>query len=112
MALVEWQAANGMWRTIVSRSDSYAETSATALIAAGLASGVAQGLLDATAAAAAAGQAAVWQQVAATGIAAGVSGPTGPMDQEAAYNAIPISEFELYGQGVVLLLGAATQPAQ
>lgn len=116
-ALVERQAANGMWHTVVSRSDFYVETSATALIAAGLASGVAQGLLDATAARAAAdGAVAVWSQVPATGIAsgiaAGVSGLTGPMDQEAAYNAIPISEFELYGQGVVLLLGAATQPAQ
>lgn len=116
-ALVERQATNGMWHTVVSRSDFYTETSATALIAAGLASGVAQGLLDTTAARAAAdGAAAVWSQVPATGIAsgiaAGVSGPTGPMDQEATYNAIQISEFELYGQGVVLLLGAATQPAQ
>lgn len=112
-ALVARQAPGGMWRTVVSRSDFYQETSATALIAAALSSGVQQGLLDAAAASAAAdGQAAVWLRISDAGVAGGVSGPTGPMDQEAAYNSIPISEFELYGQGVVLLLGAATQPVQ
>ena len=107
-ALVLVQEETGMWRTVVTRSDFYAETSATALIAAGLLTAVANGQVDGAAAkAATSAELAAWRQVAVDGGVQGVSGPTGPMDQEAAYNAIPIEEFTLYGQGSVLLLGAA-----
>jgi unsaturated rhamnogalacturonyl hydrolase len=107
-ALIARQASGGMWHTIVTRPDFYEETSATALIAAGLSTGAAAGWLGADAAAAAtAGEAAVWQQVAA-GIVGNVSGPTGPMGQEEAYNLIPLAPFTLYGQGCALILGAAS----
>jgi rhamnogalacturonyl hydrolase YesR len=107
-ALVAQQAPDGRWYTIVTRPDFYLETSATALIAAGLSTGAAAGWLGAdAAAAAAAGEAAVWQQIAA-GVVGGVSGPTGPMGQEEAYNSIPLAPFTLYGQGCALILGAAS----
>jgi unsaturated rhamnogalacturonyl hydrolase len=114
-ALVARQAQDGMWHTVVTRSDFYVETSATALIAAGLSTGAANGWLGPDAApAAAAGQAAVWRQVAAPGVpgsvagaVGNVSGPTGPMMQEEAYKLIPLEPFTLYGQGCALILGAA-----
>lgn len=113
-ALVAQQAPSGMWRTIVTRGDFYPETSATALIAAALTLGVerellAEPLLRQAHAAAEAGHRVIWQQVT-DGVVAGVSGPTGPMDQEAAYNDIPIADFALYGQGAALLAGAALTP--
>jgi unsaturated rhamnogalacturonyl hydrolase len=111
-ALAARQAPNGMWHTVVTRTDFYQETSATALIAAGLATAVAHGFGDALAVQAAeAGAKATWQQVSTGGLVGGVSGPTGPMDQEGAYNTILIEPFNLYGQGIVLWLGAATMPA-
>lgn len=107
-ALTAVQAGDGQWHTVVTRSDFYRETSATALISAGLLLAVAHGLGDhSLSLPAQVGSAGVWQQVTADGIVRGVSGPTGPMGQEEAYNAIPVEEFTLYGQGVVLLVGAA-----
>ncbi len=115
-ALIALQAADqaadpsvaGQWRTVVTRSDFYAETSATALISAGLLLAAGHGLDDGTLLAPAqVGAAAVWRQVSADGTVRGVSGPTGPMQEEEAYNRIAVEEFTLYGQGVVLLLGAA-----
>jgi unsaturated rhamnogalacturonyl hydrolase len=116
-ALIAGQAPNGMWHTIVTRSDFYEETSATALISAALALASTRGLFEAQLrdqmiSAAQAGRAAVWQHVSAGGVVRGVSGPTGPMEQETAYNAIPILDFALYGQGAALLAGAAAVPAR
>lgn len=112
-ALVQRQTASGMWRTVITRSDFYAETSATALIAAGLLTAAANGQVDSAGAeAAASSENAAWRQVTVDGIVKGVSGPTGPMDQEAAYNTISIPEFTLYGQGCMLLLGAAAAPSR
>ena len=48
----------------------------------------------------------VWGQVSAEGIVGGVSAPTWPMPEDE-YLLRPISSFERYGQGVVLLMGAA-----
>jgi unsaturated rhamnogalacturonyl hydrolase len=115
LPLLARQAPNNLWHTVVTRDDFHVETSATALISAALTTAAVHGLVDDTASAAAAmGRNAVWRQVAATGdlagLVAGVSGPTGPMDQEAAYGTIPIKEFTLYGQGVVLWMGAAMMP--
>ncbi len=108
-ALVSRQAPGGMWHTIVTRSDFYLETSATALITAGLTTAAVHGMFNGQAADAAAnGRNVVWRQVGADGVVAGVSGPTGPMSEESAYNTIPIEEFNLYGQGAVLLMGAAS----
>ncbi len=113
-ALLARQAADGMWHTVVPRSDFYLETSATALIAAGLAEAGKSNLFaaefrDEMSSAAQAGRAAVWLQVGADGAVKGVSGPTGPMEDEAAYNTIPMLEFSLYGQGAALLAGAASR---
>lgn len=112
-ALIARQSATGMWHTVITRSDFYFETSATALISAGLAWASTSSLFtpelrDEMSRAAQAGRAAVWVQVSADGAVGGVSGPTGPMDQEAAYNNIPLLDFTLYGQGVALLAGAAS----
>ncbi len=116
VALLNSQAPNGMWHTVITRNDFYMENSATALIAAALSLAAQRGLLDSALTAAAeqavaSAQDAVWSLVAADGVVGGVSGPTGPMDQEAAYNAIVIEDFNLYGQGIVLLMGAAALPA-
>jgi unsaturated rhamnogalacturonyl hydrolase len=114
-ALIERQAPDGRWHTIVTRRDFYLETSATALVAAALALGVErrlfdEPLLDQARQAAARGRAAVWQQVGTEGVVGGVSGPTGPMDQEPAYDDIAMADFALYGQGAALLAGAAVMP--
>jgi unsaturated rhamnogalacturonyl hydrolase len=107
-ALSGIQAADGRWHTVVTRSDFYPETSATALISAGLLLAAAHGLVEGSLLAAAqAGGSATWRQVLADGTVGGVSGPTGPMEDENAYNMIGVEEFTLYGQGVVLLVGAA-----
>ena len=58
---------------------------------------------------AAAALAGVWSQVDAGGIVGGVSAPTWPMPEDE-YLERPISSFERYGQGVVLLMGAAFAP--
>lgn len=113
-ALLARQAADGMWHTVIPRSDFYLETSATALIAAGLAEAGKSNLFaaefrDEMSSAAQAGRGAVWLQVGADGAVRGVSGPTGPMEDEAAYNTIPLLEFSLYGQGAALLAGAASR---
>lgn len=113
-ALLPRQAADGMWHTVITRSDFYLESSATGLIAAGLAWAGKSNLFgaefrDEMNSAAQAGRAAIWLQVSADGAVKGVSGPTGPMEEEAAYNAIPMLEFSLYGQGAALLAGAASR---
>jgi unsaturated rhamnogalacturonyl hydrolase len=114
-ALVARQAPDGMWHTIVTRKDFYTETSAAALITAALTLGIEQNLFAApllhdARAAAEAGRLAVWRQVSAKGVVVGVSGPTGPMDQENAYNDIAVVDLALYGQGAALLAGAASMP--
>lgn len=106
--LVAHQDSSGRWRTVITRPDAYLETSASALIAGALATALRYGELDraqyeAPAAAALAG---VWSQVDAGGIVGGVSTPTWPMPEDE-YLERPISSFERYGQGVVLLMGAA-----
>ena len=102
------QAASGLWPTIVTRPDFSQETSGSALIAAALGEGVERGWLDKSTFAVTAERArlGVWGQISVEGIAGGVSGPTGPMLIEAAYNTIPTNSFQRYGQGAVLLLGS------
>jgi len=48
----------------------------------------------------------VWRQVLADGTVANVSAPTWPMLTEEEYNARPHDAFQLYGQGVALLVGS------
>jgi len=102
------QDESGLWHTVLTRSDSYLETSGSALIGYALKRGVEEGWLDGDAYAAT-GQAAVlgvWRQVLADGSVTNVSAPTWPMLTEEEYNAIPHDMLQLYGQGVVLLLGS------
>ncbi len=103
------QDASGLWHTVLTRSDSYLETSASALIGYALKRGVQEEWLDGDAYAAATQAAAlgVWRQVQADGTVTHVSGPTWPMLTWEEYDARPHDAFQLYGQGVALLLGSA-----
>jgi len=105
--LVPLQDASGLWHTVLTRPDSYLETSASALIGYALRRGVEEGWLDkdAYAAPAQAAMLGVWRQVLADGTVTNVSAPTWPMLTEEEYNARPHDSFQLYGQGVALLVG-------
>lgn len=106
--LVARQDATGRWPTVVTQPGYYLESSGSALIAAALTEGVARGWLGATLAPAAArARRGTWQQIGAAGIMQGVSGVTGPMADESAYNQIPVGDFYRYGQGAALVMGAA-----
>jgi unsaturated rhamnogalacturonyl hydrolase len=100
------QDSSGLWHTVVTRPDFYLETSGTALIGYGLAEGTRAGWLPdpADAGAARAALVGVWESVTAEGEVTGVSGPTGPMQDEALYNGIPHDAPQRYGQGVALLI--------
>ncbi len=108
-ALLAAQAAGGLWATVVDQPAFYLETSGTALAGAALLEGVAQGWLDASrfGIAAAAARDGTLAQIQAGGKVGGVSGPTGPMLDVTAYNAIPTDVLTRYGQGSALLIGAA-----
>ena len=107
-ALKPWQNASGLWPTVVNQPTFYLESSGSAMIAAALLQGVAEKWLEPADFAVTAQQArfALWRQVHADGTVSGVSAPTGPMGDESAYNRIPISTSELYGQGALLLMGS------
>ncbi len=100
------QDASGLWHTVLTQSDSYLETSASALIGYAFKRGIQEGWLDeyAYAAVAQAATLGVWRQVLADGTVTNVSGPTWPMLTEGEYNARPYDSLQLYGQGVALLL--------
>jgi unsaturated rhamnogalacturonyl hydrolase len=100
------QDASGLWHTVLTQPDSYQETSGSALIGYALKRGIQEGWLDEDAYAPTV-QAAilgVWRQVLADGTVTNVSGPTWPMLTEEEYDDRPHDSFQLYGQGVVLLL--------
>jgi rhamnogalacturonyl hydrolase YesR len=103
------QDASGLWHTVLTRSESYLETSASALIGYTLKRGVQESWLDreAYAAVAEAATLGVWGQVLADGTVTDVSGPTWPMLTWEEYDARPHDALQLYGQGVALLLGSA-----
>ncbi len=100
------QDASGLWHTVLTRSDSYLETSASALIGYALKRGIQEGWLDGDAYAtlAQAAMLGVWRQVLADGAVTNVSAPTWPMLTEEEYNARPHDSLQLYGQGVTLLV--------
>jgi unsaturated rhamnogalacturonyl hydrolase len=102
------QDASGLWHTVLTRPDSYLETSVSALIGYAFERGIQEGWLDEDAYATVAEAAAlgVWRQVLADGTVTNVSGPTWPMLTEEEYNAKPHDSLQLYGQGVALLLGS------
>jgi unsaturated rhamnogalacturonyl hydrolase len=105
-ALRPLQDSSGLWHTVVTRSDFYTETSASALIGFAFQVGAEVGWLDSAdyAPAGRAASAGVWGQVLPDGTVANVSSPTGPMANDTDYNAIPHDQLQLYGQGLTLLL--------
>ena len=102
------QDSSGLWHTVLTRPDSYLETSASALIGYALKRGLQEGWLDRDtyAAVAQAATLGVWRQVLADGTVTNVAGPTWPMLTEEEYNDRPHDSLQLYGQGVALLLGS------
>lgn len=102
--LIHFQRANGLWNTVMDRSDFYPETSGSAGIACGILMAVRQGLLDISCQDAAyrAVQAIV-PKVLPSGEVTDVSGGTPVMPSIEAYNEIPCYPT-LYGQGLVLML--------
>ncbi len=106
LALIEHQRADGLWSTVVDRPDFYAEASATALIAYGLQRGLASGWLSTEEAHSAVrvARTGLWRQVAPDGLVGAVSAPTWPSPDPAFYNARPVGDLQLYGQGAALLL--------
>ena len=100
------QDTSGLWHTVLTRSDFYLETSASALIGYALKRGILEDWLgeDAYATVAQAATLGVWRQVLADGSVTNVSAPTWPMLTEEEYNDRPHDALQLYGQGVALLL--------
>lgn len=103
------QAGNGLWHTALLATDTYQETSASALIGYGLGRAASAGWVGGAAytEAARAARWAVWRQVQADGTVAGVSAPTAPQLTPADYNAVPVGAPQPYGQGAALLLLSA-----
>jgi unsaturated rhamnogalacturonyl hydrolase len=106
------QDTSGLWHTVLTRPDSYLETSASALIGYALKRGIQEEWLDEEvyAAMAQAATLGVWRQVLADGTVTNVSAPTWPMVTEEEYNDRPHDSLQLYGQGVALLLGSPVGP--
>lgn len=103
-ALAALQDPSGLWHTVVDRSDFYLESSGSAGIMYGLRCGVQAGwLLPDLESATRAAWLTLWRKVSADGTVADVSAPTGPMNDEEAYNAISHRAMQLYGQGMGLL---------
>jgi unsaturated rhamnogalacturonyl hydrolase len=103
--LLAHQADSGLWRTVVTRPDSYEETSATAMIAYGLAKGLELGLIDGGCAPAIRkAWKALKEQVDERGAVMGVSAGTGPTNFEG-YQGRPTGEFP-WGTGAFLMAGS------
>ena len=106
------QDPGGLWHTVVTRSDFYLESSASALIGYAFRRGAQEGWLDPSVYLSAARTATIgiWRHVLADGTVTDVSDPTGPMLTEADYNAVLHNNIQLYGQGVALLLESPHTP--
>jgi len=106
-ALREHQAEDGLWHTVLDRTDYMKETSASAGIACGFLYGIQAGMLDSSyLASATQALQVVLPLITEEGEVLGVSGGTPVMPTIEAYNTIPVYPT-LYGQGLVLLLLAA-----
>lgn len=106
--LVAMQHGTGFWHQLLDRSDSYLETSATAIYAYALARGINRGWIDAKAFAPATLLAwnAVSTKVNAQGQVEGTCVGTGMGFDPAFYYYRPISKFAAHGYGPALLAGA------
>ena len=106
--LAGFQSGQGFWHQLLDRSDSYLETSATAIYAYCFARGVNKGWLDAKAYAPAAILAwnAVTTKVNEQGQVEGTCVGTGMAFDPAFYYYRPVNVFAAHGYGPVLLAGA------
>lgn len=106
--LVAMQHGTGFWHQLLDRSDTYLETSATAIYAYGLARGINRGWIDAKAFAPATLLAwnAVSTKVNAQGQVEGTCVGTGMGFDPAFYYFRPVSKFAAHGYGPALLAGA------
>ncbi|MFT3746553.1 MAG: glycoside hydrolase family 88 protein [Pyrinomonadaceae bacterium] len=106
--LVSYQSGSGFWHQLLDRSDSYLETSATAIYTYALAKAVNRGWIDAKAYGPATLLAwnAVSTKVNAQGQVEGTCVGTGMGFDPAFYYHRPISKFAAHGYGPVLLAGS------
>ncbi|NEW05013.1 glycosyl hydrolase [Paenibacillus sp. SYP-B3998] len=102
--LLNYQAPNGLWHTVMDQKSFYYETSGSAGIACGILSGIRQGLLGKELRPYAVRSVeAVMEQTEYRGKVLGVSGGTPVMPTIEAYNTLEIIPT-LYGQGLALML--------
>lgn len=106
--LASYQSGSGFWHQLLDRTDSYLETSATAIYAYAFARGVNRGWIDGKTYAPATLLAwnAVSTKVNAKGQVEGTCVGTGMAFDHAFYYHRPISSFAAHGYGPVLLAGA------
>lgn len=106
--LASWQSGSGFWHQLLDRSDSYLETSATAIYSYCFARAVNKGWLDAQAYAPAAmlGWNAVATKINEKGQVEGTCVGTGMAFDPAFYYHRPISPFAAHGYGPTMLAGS------
>ena len=106
--LASYQAGTGFWHQLLDRSDSYTETSATAIFTFSLARAINNGLIDkfAFAPAAVLGWNAVSSKINKTGQVEGTCVGTGMGFDPAFYYHRPVNVFAAHGYGPALLAGA------
>jgi rhamnogalacturonyl hydrolase YesR len=106
--LASYQDSTGLWHQLIDRSDSYLETSASAMYVYSIARGINRGWLDGKAYGpmVSLGWNAVAQKVNATGQVEGTCIGTGMGFDPAFYYFRPVSVFAAHGYGPVLLAGA------
>ncbi len=103
-ALLDYQIADGGWRTLLDKEWSYPETSATAGIGYGLLKAARLGMLGPDYSTA--GQkalAALRPEISPSGEVQNVSGSTPFLDTLEAYNNVPHDSINTWGQGIALL---------
>jgi unsaturated rhamnogalacturonyl hydrolase len=105
--LARYQDTTGLWHQLLDRSDSYLETSASAMFTWAIARGVDRGWLDPTyAAAARRGWRGVLSRIRPDGRIEGVCAGTGVSDDLADYYRRPTPLNDVHGVGAVLLAGS------
>jgi rhamnogalacturonyl hydrolase YesR len=107
-ALLDHQAANGMWRQLIDRPDSWEESSATAMFGFAFALGQRSGLLSDADYGRAARRAwnALGERVGADGKLAGICVGTGQSSDAAYYLSRPVVTGDLHGQAALLWLAS------
>ena len=106
--LLTYQGGDGFWHQLIDRSDSYEETSATAIYVYCMAHAINKGWIDAKAFGPSAllGWHAVASQITSGGQVAGVCVGTGMAFDPAFYYYRPVNVYAAHGYGPVILAGA------